>query len=422
MSTEVFNGLIQVICELYLDDLISYADSEEQCIDRLRQIFDRCRQKHLTLHHRKCKFGLSVVEYIEHTLDSSGIHFTRSRLDSILNFDLPRTQKRLKSFLGFANYFRDHVQDYATLAAPLHRVAETIRRLHANNIRWHGMNKDIESYVKLCPCCQKNDQHFNKNISIPFTVHGSRPFEKVDIDFIVGLLPDLEGITTIMVVIDLFSRWVNLYGLKEWSAEEAATSLVRHIGQYGSPKTITSDKDPVLLGQIVKQTLKLTGIKQIHTVAGSKQEQGIVERANKEVMRHLRNFIFDKSVIKSYSKYIPLVQRILNSSYHRITGFSPAQLLYGNAIDLFRNTILEENLLEVKDISYNTWVQELKSMQIHVLAIAQRNLTKHESIHLDNYPLIPTEFDVGSYVLVEYDNPFRRGPSTKLLPFLKNYK
>ena len=298
-------------------------------------------------------------------------------------------------------------------------VAETIRRLHANNIRWHGMNKDIESFVKLCPCCQKNDQHFNKNISIPFTVHGSRPFEKVDIDFIVGLLPDLEGITTIMVVIDSFSRWVNLYGLKEWSAEEAATSLVRHIGQYGSPKTITSDKDPVLLGQIVKQTLKLTGIKQIHTVAGSKQEQGIVERANKEVMRHLRNFIFDKSVIKSYSKYIPLVQRILNASYHRITGFSPAQLLYGNAIDLFRNTILEENLLEVKDISYNTWVQELKSMQIHVLAIAQRNLTKHESIHLDNYPLIPTEFDVGSYVLVEYDNPFRRGPSTKLLPFLR---
>ena len=56
MSTEVFNGLIQVICELYLDDLISDADSEEQSVDRLRQIFERCRAKHLTLHPRKCKF------------------------------------------------------------------------------------------------------------------------------------------------------------------------------------------------------------------------------------------------------------------------------------------------------------------------------------------------------------------------------
>ena len=63
-------------------------------------------------------------------------------------------------------------------------VAETIRRLHANNIRWHGINKDIDSFVKLCPCCQKNDQHFNKNVAIPFTVHGLRPFEKVDIDLL----------------------------------------------------------------------------------------------------------------------------------------------------------------------------------------------------------------------------------------------
>ena len=222
-----------------------------------------------------------------------------------------------------------------------------------------------------------------------------------------------------MVVIDSFTRWVNLYPLKEWKAEEAALALVRHIGQYGTPKTITSDADPVLLGKIVKQTLKIIGAKQIHTVAGSKQEQGIVERANKEVMRHIRNFIFDESVIKSYSIYIPLVQRIMNSSYHRSTGFSPAQLLYGGAVDLFRNTILEENLLQTKDISYNSWVQELKNMQLQVLAIAQRLLTKHETVHLTNYPSNTTFFEVGSFVLVEYDNPFRRGPSSKLLPFLK---
>ncbi len=58
-------------------------------------------------------------------------------------------------------------------------------------------------------------------------------------------------------------------------------------------------------------------------------------------------------------------------------------------------------------------------MQLHVLAIAQRNLTKHESVHLTNYPSNTTTFEVNSFVLVEYDNPFRRDPSSKLLPFLK---
>jgi hypothetical protein len=36
-----------------------------------------------------------------------------------------------------------------------------------------------------------------------------------------------------------------------------------------------------------------------------------------------------------------------------------------------------------------------------------------------NYPTNQTEFDMGSFVLVEYKNSFRRGPSSKLFPFLK---
>ena len=36
-----------------------------------------------------------------------------------------------------------------------------------------------------------------------------------------------------------------------------------------------------------------------------------------------------------------------------------------------------------------------------------------------NYPTNQTEFEIGSYVLAEYKNTFRRGPQSKLMPFLK---
>jgi hypothetical protein len=48
------------------------------------------------------------------------------------------------------------------------------------------------------------------------------------------------------------------------------------------------------------------------TIAYSKEENAIVERANKEVMRHLRAFIFDERIMSDWVKYIPLVQRIMN--------------------------------------------------------------------------------------------------------------
>jgi len=49
-------------------------------------------------------------------------------------------------------------------------------------------------------------------------------------------------------------------------------------------------------------------------LAYSKVEVGIVERANREVQRHLRNLIFAHNEIAKWSEhYVPLVQRIMNT-------------------------------------------------------------------------------------------------------------
>ena len=151
----------------------------------------------------------------------------------------------------------------------------------------------------------------------------------------------------------------------------------------------------------------------------SKEENAVVERSNKEVLRHLRNFISDRGVIKSYSKYIPLVQRIINASLHKATGFTPAQLIFGLSVDLNRGTMLEAKYIDNTDLSYHQWVEELKQMQGEVLQIAKETLTAKDAIHLVNYPDNQTDFDIGTYVLVEYKNAFRKGPPSKLLPFLK---
>ena len=42
----------------------------------------------------------------------------------------------------------------------------------------------------------------------------------------------------------------------------------------------------------------------VFTTAGSKQENAIVERANREVMRHLRNVIMDRRAMDEWSRYL----------------------------------------------------------------------------------------------------------------------
>ena len=286
--------------------------------------------------------------------------------------------------------------------------------------RWTGMHRDIKRYISLCPTCQKNRQAMNKNIAFPFTVSSYKPFEKLQIDFIVNLDKDEDGVDHIMVIIDTFSRWVTLATLKGLSARQAADILIQHCGRFGFPKFISHDQDAVFMGTVMQEAMQLLKSQSMPTMSYSKEESGIVERANKEVFRHVRNFIFDNAAKASYSRYIPLVERIINSSIHKATGYSPAQILFGNSVDLNRGTVIESKYEDSKDISYSEWTQEALAMQLRILELARAQLTEKDEIHMINYPdSTTTEFDVGSYVLVEYKNTFRRGPNSKLLPFLK---
>ena len=281
------------------------------------------------------------------------------------------------------------------------------------------MNKDIKNYLKSCPCCQKNNDTKNKAIAFPYTVSSGKPGEKIQIDFITGLTADDFGITSILVVIDCMSRWVELYNLPSLSAEATVDCLVQYCSRFGVPLTINMDNDPVLRANIVKQLIKILDTKSKYNIAHSSEENGIVERANKEVLRHIRNFIFDRGKIKSYSRFTPLAARIMNSSVHRSTGFTPAQILYGNSVDLNRMTVLQDSYLTSSDISYDDYIRELKEHQDWIISKASQSLKDKNEVHMINYPSNQSIFEVGTYVLAEYTNVFRRGPPSKLLPFLK---
>ena len=122
MATIVLLGLIHVICEIYIDDILIHAQTEDEFCTNLTTILERCKTYNILLNPAKCKFGLPEVEYVGHTINSTGLHFTRSKLDSVLEFELPQVGKQLKSFIGFCNYFRDHVANFSMKMQPLNEL------------------------------------------------------------------------------------------------------------------------------------------------------------------------------------------------------------------------------------------------------------------------------------------------------------
>ena len=93
--------------------------------------------------------------------------------------------------------------------------------------------------------------------------------------------------------------------------------------------------------------------------------------------------------------------------------------MFGKSIDIDKGFLFQNELEVNPSITYSEWSQQMLSSQTTLLDIARQNLTEKDEIHMKTYPTDRSEFDIGTYVLVEHrQNPLRRGPSSKLLPFL----
>ena len=106
----------------------------------------------------------------------------------------------------------------------------------------------------------------------------------------VGPFPDREYI---LVIIDAFSRWTEMFCCKDANAESAAESLLTHFGRFGLPNMIRSDRGSYFANDLIKEFLDLTDTPHNFTLSYSSQENAIVERVHKEVNRHLKGLVCD---------------------------------------------------------------------------------------------------------------------------------
>jgi hypothetical protein len=80
--------------------------------------------------------------------------------------------------------------------------------------------------------------------------------------------------------------------MDDTSARGAATAILDWMGTFGSPSEIVSDNGTQLANETIKQLSEIGLIENLQIHAYSKEENAIVERANKEVKRHLTSIVF----------------------------------------------------------------------------------------------------------------------------------
>ena len=141
------------------------------------------------------------------------------------------------------------------------------------------------------------------------------------------------------------------------------------------------DNKPEFINQVVTETMTLLGTTGADVLAYSNEENTIVERANKEVMRHLRAFIYELNKRTQWPQYLPLAQRIINSEVSSVTGVSPNDLLFGGKLEtegvLLQQIPRSAQLEPLSDSSSN-----MLTTQNKLIALAQKREREKGDSHI----------------------------------------
>ncbi|MCH95883.1 protein FAR1-RELATED SEQUENCE 5-like [Trifolium medium] len=123
------------------------------------------------------------------------------------------------------------------------------------------MRKDVKQFIASCVICQQTKYSTTKpggllqSLPIPSNV-----WEDISMYFVTGL-PQSNGYSVILVVVDRFSKAVHLGALPaQFTAYKVAELFINMVCKiHGFPRSIVSDRDPIFISKFWADLFKFSG-------------------------------------------------------------------------------------------------------------------------------------------------------------------
>ena len=279
----------------------------------------------------------------------------------------------------------------------------TLRVLQDRQLVWPRMSRDVAGWIASCSLCQKYRLGGKDIVAIPSPITSYQIFEELGIDFI-GPLPkdDVEN-SYILNCVCMTTHYCELFAVEAASATVAAHCLLNVVSRYGCFRSVRSDRGTHFVNEVITEFLRLFEIHPVLTLAERPQANGVVERNGGEVMRHLRMLVAPKDLRSLWSVMLPLAQRVINNTWKAAIGNTPHRLIHWSPTNLDRGLFAPFDDPKVVPPLSNDYVRQLQVAYERLLdETSSHILAEQERLQKDHSDKVPTDFAVGSFVLMDY--------------------
>ena len=151
---------------------------------------------------------------------------------------------------------RELIHKYHSYLYAHHGVDKTIalmiqyEPITTSKDNWPMLRHDVRQFIQSCPTCQKMDATHKAIRASPFVLSSLKPMERIAIDTI-GPIEENFGLKYIIVIIDTFTRYVELFPKHDVSAMAAADAQWRHTCRFSAPLQIVTDYGSQFMNQML---------------------------------------------------------------------------------------------------------------------------------------------------------------------------
>ena len=116
---ETLAQFLDRFCSAFIDDTIIYSKTYKEHMEHVRQVLKRLSDAGLHLNPQKCEFHCTEITYLGLVIGRKGIPMQQEKIQAVQSWKTPSTLTDVRSFIGFANFYRRFIQGFSSIVHPL---------------------------------------------------------------------------------------------------------------------------------------------------------------------------------------------------------------------------------------------------------------------------------------------------------------
>ena len=122
LVNDILLDMINRFAFVYLDDIFIFSTNPEEHKTHVRLVLQRLLENRLFVKAEKCEFSCTKTNFLGYVISTGNVGMDPEKVKAVEEWPTPTDHRGLQRFLGFANYYRQFIRNYSSVAAPLTRL------------------------------------------------------------------------------------------------------------------------------------------------------------------------------------------------------------------------------------------------------------------------------------------------------------